>query len=287
MIRIVLFTIFFTTSLFAKINLCVSIPPEAFFVQKIAGDQANVTVLIPPGSSPATYTPKPSQLKAIKQASLYFTIGVPFEQNWLERFKSINPSLKIVDITKDIQKRPMHHTLEKEFHEDAHHHNAHDPHVWLSPKLAMILAKNITDTLSREDPNHRQFYEKNYQSFVAETKTLQEKIKQLLQPLQQRSFIVFHPSFGYFADEFGLKQIALEKEGKEPGLRYIKRVIDFARKNNIHTIFTEPQFSQKSARYIAKQIDGNVVTIDPLSEKWDINLLEIAKSFEKANSHQR
>ncbi len=287
MIRIVLFTIFFTTSLFAKINLCVSIPPEAFFVQKIAGDQANITVLIPPGSSPATYTPKPSQLKAIKQASLYFTIGVPFEQNWLERFKSINPSLKIVDITKGIQKRPMYHTPGEEVHEDAHHHGAYDPHVWLSPKLAMILAKNITDTLSREDPKHRQFYEKNYQGFVAEVKVLHEKIKQLLQPLQQKSFIVFHPSFGYFADEFGLKQIALEKEGKEPGLRYIKRVIDFARKNNIHTIFTEPQFSQKSAHYIAKQINGNVVTIDPLSEKWDTNLLEIAKSFEKANSHQR
>ena len=286
MIKTIL-VLLFTTSLFAKINLCVSIPPEAFFVQKIAGDQANVTVLIPPGTSPATYAPKPSQLKAIKQASLYFTIGVPFEKNWLERFKSINSSLKIVDITKGIQKRPIHHTPGEEVHEDAHHHGAYDPHVWLSPKLAKVLAKNIADALSHEDPQHKQLYEKNYQSFVAEVRILQDKIKKLLQPLQQRSFIVFHPSFGYFANEFGLRQIAIEKEGKEPGLKYIKRVIDFARKNNIHTIFTEPQFSQKSARYIAKQINGNAVTVDPLSEKWDINLLEIAKSFEKANSHQR
>ena len=286
MIKAILVILLFTASLFAKINVCVSIPPEAFFVQKIARDQVNIVVLIPPGSSPATYTPKPSQLKAIKQASLYFTIGVPFEQSWLQRFKSINPLLKIVDITKGIRKRPMHHTLE-EVHEDAHHHNTLDPHVWLSPKLAIVLAKNIADTLSLEDPQHKQFYEKNYQSFVAEVNILQEKIKKILQPLTQRAFIVFHPSFGYFADEFGLKQIALEKEGKEPGLGYIKRVIDFAIKNNIHTIFTEPQFSQKSARYIAKKINGTVATIDPLSKNWDTNLLEIAKSFEKANSHQR
>ncbi|RUM68368.1 MAG: cation ABC transporter substrate-binding protein [Sulfurospirillum sp.] len=279
--------LFFTFSLFAKSDICVSIPPEAFFVQKIAGDQAEVTVLIPPGSSPATYTPKPSQLRAIKKASLYFTIGVPFEQNWLKRFKSINPSLQIIDITKGIQKRPMNHTLEEGDHEEEHHHGTLDPHVWLSPKLAIVLAKNIKEALSQTDPDHRELYEKNLKKFAQEANGLHEEIMERLKSLPFKTFIVFHPSFGYFADEFGLRQVAIEKEGKEPTLKYIQRVIDFARKHHIHTIFTEPQFSQKSARYIAKHIGGNVVSIDPLSQNWDTNLREITRSFEKATSHPR
>jgi zinc transport system substrate-binding protein len=283
MIKIFLW-LFIATTLFARTNVCVSIPPQAFFIQKIAGDTADVTVLIPAGSSPATYTPKPSQLKAIKDASLYFTIGVPFEHNWLNRFKSINTSLKIIDMTQGIKKKALHNPLEKENHQN-HQHETLDPHVWLSPKLAQILAKNIMEAFSQQYPQKRTFYENRYNLFKTEIEHLQNKIKQKLQNLKNKTFIVFHPSFGYFADEFGLKQIAIEKEGKEPSLKYIKRVIDFAKSHNIKTIFVEPQFSQKSASYIAKQIDGQVVSIDPLAKEWDKNLLEIANSFEKASNY--
>ena len=286
MIRTILVTFAFTAFLFAKTNICVSIPPQAFFVQKIAGDLAKVTILIPPGASPAAYTPKPSQLKAIKNASIYFTIGVPFEKNWLERFKSINPSLHIVDMTQEIQKKPLHNPLENHQHEE-HHHGSLDPHVWLSPALSLKLAETVTETLSNKDPKHAALYKENYLHFKKEVTNLQDKIKSKLQNLRQKEFIVFHPSFGYFADSFGLKQIAIEKEGKEPSLKYIRRVIDFAKAHHIKTIFVEPQFSQKSARYIAEQISGEVRSIDPLSQEWDKNLLEIAKSFEKANRHQR
>ncbi len=286
MIRAILVTLFFPTALFAKLKICVSIPPQAFFVDKIAGELAKTTVLIPPGASPATYAPKPSQLKAIREAKIYFTIGVPFEHNWLDRFRSINPSLKIVDMAKGIAKKPLHNPLEAhEAHNEheGHAHGARDPHVWLSPQLARILAKNVTETLINADPEHKAVYEKNYAQFIALTQDLEKEIAEKLQPLKQRTFIVFHPSFGYFADEFALKQVAIEKEGKEPSLRYMKRVIDFAREHNIKTIFVEPQFSQKSARYIAKQIGGKVVAIDPLAYDWDTNLLKIAQSFEKAD----
>jgi zinc transport system substrate-binding protein len=285
MIRTILVTLFFLTSLFATPHVCVSIPPQAYFVDKIAGDHATVTVLIPPGSSPATYTPKPSQIKAIKDAQIYFTIGVPFEKNWLERFKSINPDLKIIDMTKGIKKEPLHNPLvhHDNTHEDKHHHGTLDPHVWLSPKLALILAKNVADTLSKEDSAHQKTYEENYKAFAKSLKRLEAKISKILKGVKQKTFIVFHPSFGYFAKAFGLQQVAIEKEGKEPSLRYIKRVIDFAKKNHIKTIFVEPQFSQKSARYIAKQIGGKVIPIDPLAYDWDKNLLEIAQSFEKAD----
>ncbi len=278
--------LFITLPLFAKIDICVSIPPQAYFVKKIADDLANVTVLIPPGSSPATYTPKPSQLKAIKKASLYFTIGVPFEKNWLKRFRSINPSLVVVDMTEGIKKEPLQNALEHE-HIHEHHHGAFDPHVWLSPKLALTLASNITAILSQKDPAHQNIFKQNYTDFKKSIALLQQKISKKLENLPQKEFIVFHPSFGYFAKEFGLSQVAIEKEGKEPSLKYIKRVIDFAKKHQIKTIFVEPQFSQKSARYIAKQINGNVASIDPLAEDWEQNLINIANSFEKASRYQR
>jgi len=290
MIKTILALIALTSALLAKTNVCVSIPPQAYFVKKIAGDQANVTVLVPPGASPATYTPRPKQMRAIKNASLYFTIGVPFEKNWLQRFKSVNPSMTIVDMTAGIHKRPMQHSIDKKAdkdHKHNHNHGSLDPHVWLSPALAKILAKNTLVALSKADPDHAPLFKKNYHTLLQKIETLQAQIREKLENLPQKTFIVFHPSFGYFADEFGLRQVAIEHEGKKPSLRYLKRVIDFAKKHHIRTVFTEPQFSRKSARYIAKQIGGQVVDIDPLSEMWETNLLKIADSLEKASRHQR
>jgi len=257
MIKTILVLLFVsTTALFAKLDVCVSIPPQAFFVKKIAGDHVHTTVLIPPGASPATYAPKPSQLKAIKKASLYFTIGVPFEKNWLARFQSINPNLRIVDMTQGIEKMPMRNPLDEAHADEEHHHTGLDPHVWLSPSLVAKMAKTVRDTLCDTDPAHAAEYESNYRHFLSEIEALKKEISEKVSSLKQRTFIVFHPSFGYFAREFGLRQIAIEKEGKEPTLHYIKRVIDFAKAHGIKTIFTEPQFSQKSARTIAKAIGG-------------------------------
>ncbi len=285
MMRTILFFLLFSVFAIAHTKVCVSIPPQAYFVKKIAGDKADVTVLIPPGASPATYSPKPSQLKAIRDASIYFTIGVPFEKNWLDRFKSINPTLKIVDTTRNITKMPMSHGLEAHEHEahEGHRHEGLDPHVWLNPALVAKMTEVIKETFVEEDPKNSAFYEKNYQRFLHDIERLQQQIAAKLSALKQKDFIVFHPSFGYFAKAFGLHQIAIEKEGKEPSLRYMKRIIDFARKHEIKTIFVEPQFSQKSARYIARAIGGKVVSIDPLAYEWEKNMLEIAESFEKAD----
>ncbi len=290
MIRTILVFTLFTVLGWAKSSVCVSIPPQAYFVKKIAGDKADITVLIPPGASPATYAPKPSQMKAIKKASLYFTIGVPFEKNWLERFRSLNPKLKIIDMAQDIKKIPMQNHLDHESEtdeaHDTHEHHDHaglDPHVWLSPTLVAKMAEVIKDTFVREDPQNSAFYAENYQKFLKEIEAIRTKIANLLSHLKEKEFIVFHPSFGYFAGEFGLKQIAIEREGKEPGLRYMKRVIAFAKKHGIKTIFVAPQFSQKSARYIARAIGGKVESIDPLAYDWERNIMEIAKSFEKAD----
>ena len=279
--RIIIVLITLTTLLSAKMQVCVSILPQAFFVQKIAGDLVDIEVLVKPGSSPATYAPKPSQLKLISDSSLYFTIGVDFEQNWLHRFSSINDEMKLIDTTKGIEKISMKNDNHEEEEHEGHHHKGLDPHVWLDPILVTSQVNIITDALVKEDPKNSKIYFQNRENFIKELNAVDAEIKKILSNTKDREFIVFHPSFGYFAKRYGLEQITIEKEGKEPSVKHIKKVIDFAKEHQIKRVFVAPQFSQKSAKQIAKLIDGTVTSINPLARKWDENILNIAKSLVK------
>ena len=275
--RVFFIIVALTTFLSAKMLVCVSIPPQEFFVKKIAGELAQVEILVKPGASPATYSLKPSQLKVISDAAFYFTIGVAFEKNWLHKFTDLNKNLKLIDTTKEIHKIPMADDTHKH---DGHHHGGLDPHVWLDPMLVKSQVKIISEAFIAQDPKNAKIYLENSKSFIKELEDIDTQIKKILSNVPQKEFIIFHPSFGYFAKAYGLKQIAIEKEGKEPNIKYIKKIVDFAKKEGIKTIFTAPQFSQKSAEQIAKLIDGKVKSIDPLSKNWDENILDIAKSFQ-------
>ncbi|WP_456390047.1 metal ABC transporter solute-binding protein, Zn/Mn family [Hydrogenimonas sp.] len=259
----------------AKVDVVVSIIPQKYFVKKIARDLADVTVMVVPGANPATYEPKPSQMKKIARADLYFSIGVPFEKAWLPRFRAQNPKMKIVDITEGIKKVPMqsHH-----HHHDRHHlASSLDPHVWLSPPLVKILAENITKSLQSEDPAHSKIYAKNLAKFEKEIDMLDEKLKKTLEPCRGRAMMVFHPSWGYFARTYGLRQIPIEIEGKEPKSKELIHLIHEAKEEGVDTLFVQPQFSQRTARIIAKAIGASIVPADPLAENWSRNLLQIAK----------
>ncbi len=274
--KIIILILLLTSMLQAKMQVCVSIAPQAFFVKKIAGDLADVEVLVKDGSSPATYAPKPSQLKTIANSKLYFTIGVAFEKNWLDRFKSVNDNLLLIDTTTGIQKLHMDN---KHKHSKNEHNEGLDPHIWLDPILVIKQVNTISEAFTSQDPKNSKIYIQNRDNFIKELKDLDKQIKDILANIKNRKFIVFHPSFGYFAKRYNLTQIAIEKEGKEPSIKYLKKVIDFAKQNDIKRVFVAPQFSQKSARQIAKEIDGKVVTVNPLAYNWDENLLSIAKSF--------
>lgn len=280
--RIIITLLTLTTLLSAKMQVCVSILPQAFFVEKIAGDLANIEVLVKPGSSPATYAPKPSQLKLISDASLYFTIGVAFEQNWLHRFSAVNSDMKLIDTTQNIEKISMgeKEACKHDHDHDGHHHTGLDPHIWLDPILVVSQVKTIAEAFIAEDPKNTSIYLQNRDQFIKELQSIDAEIQKILANTKNRKFIVFHPSFGYFANRYGLEQVAIEKEGKEPSVKYIKKVIDFAKEHQIKTIFVAPQFSQKSAQQISKQIGGSVKSINPLAIKWDENILNIARSFE-------
>ncbi len=270
-----------------SVNVAVSILPQKYFVKKIGGDRVNVSVMVLPGANPATYEPKPRQMVNLAQAKIYFAIGVPFEANWLPKFAKTNPDMTIVATQSGITRIPMKAGGHRH-HETEHGHEtisagAKDPHIWLSPPLVRVQAKNILDALFEADPEGRMAYQANYKAFSEELKSLDMEIRRVLQTTGQNArFMVYHPSWGYFAQNYGLEQIPIELEGKKPSPRKLLALIQEAHKDGIKVIFVQPQFSEKSAETIASAIGGKVVFADPLAEDWKNNLLAVANKFKSA-----
>ncbi len=264
---------------YAKPNIIVSIPPQKTFVQKIAKDKAEVTVMVEPGNSPHSYEPKPSQMISISKADLYFSIGVEFENVWLDRFKAQNPKLKFVDMDNKVPKIQIaeHHQHENKHPDKGHHHNGTDPHTWTSPKNVAIMAKNIYTALVQTDPQNEPFYRSNLDNFIKEIQDTDAQIKNALKEVRPKSkFMVFHPSWGYFAHEYDLVQIAVEIEGKTPKPKEMIKVINEAKEEKVKVIFTQPEFSDKSAQIIARETGIVVKKISPLDPNWSENLISIA-----------
>lgn len=277
----------------------VSILPQKFFVQQISMDALDIEVMVKPGASPHTYEPKPSQMRKLADAQAYFTIGVALEGVWLDKIRTINPDMRVVHTEAGITKIRMDHD---HHHEDNHlaagnEHDEHgaqgehdanaensglDPHIWLSPELVKIQVKTIKDSLVELDPDRAQQYQENYSRFVAKVDALDSRLQGMLDGKSGTKFMVFHPSWGYFANSYGLEQIAVEIEGKSPKPSHLKKLIDQAAEENITVLFAQPQLSKKSAKMIAREINGEVVLIDPLAEDWFANMNHVADTLSSA-----
>jgi zinc transport system substrate-binding protein len=245
-------------------SVFVSILPQKYFVERIAGSQAEVSVMVGPGDSPATYEPMPRQIDALSRARVYFQIGVPFERVWMTRLRAANTGMVVVDTTVGIQRR------------------LGDPHVWTSPMLVKSMAGRIRDAFVKLDSTHAEDYEHNYRRFAADLDALDAEIRARLSSNAGDAFLVFHAAWGYFAEAYGLRQIAIEAEGKEPGPRTLARVISEARALGIKAVFVQPQFSRASAEMIAQQIGGRVIAVDPLAENYIENMRHVVASFAEA-----
>jgi zinc transport system substrate-binding protein len=273
------------------IEVFVSIVPQKTFVERIGGESVKVSVMVQPGANPATYEPKTRQMVALTKAKAYFAIGVPFEAVWLNRISAANPEMMVIHTEEGIEKRIMedhfhvkedHSALEKGKGAEEHH-GVKDPHIWLSPRLVKTQARNILNGLLRIDPARAASYEKNYQYFIGEISDLDNEIKGIFSGKGERkAFMVFHPAWGYFAQAYGLEQVAVQMEGKEPGPVDLSELIPYAREEGIKVIFVQPEFSTKSAEAIAKAIEGKVVFANPLALDWADNLKKVATEFEAA-----
>lgn len=268
------------------VKVFVSIAPHAHWVEQIGGDPVAVSVMLEPGDNPHTYEPTPRQMVAVSEADIYFRSGVPFEAAWMDRLKQNADSLQVVDLREGIELRDMEDHLCLDH--DHHHHHEHgaggnkDPHTWLSPLKAKQQAETIAAALQEADPSHAEDYERNLKAFQERLQALHEDIAEQLADLEHRRFLVYHPAWGYFADAYGLEQVPIEIEGKEPTARQLAQIIDYAKEQGIKAIFVQQQFSRKTGQAIASAIGGEVIAIDPLARNYFENLRTIAQRLAEA-----
>ena len=268
--------LFLSAVSYARLPIIVSIVPQKTFAEAIGKDLVDATVMVQPGSSPHTYEPKPSQMQQIAKAKLYLAIGVEFEKVWLPKFHDLNPKLPIVDTSRGITRRIM-----QEHHPDPGEKATHpDPHVWTTPTNVRIIAKNILTALTQADPSHAEAYQKNYQAFLQTIDQTDAKIRSLLSEVPKGTkFMVFHPSWGYFADAYGLVQLPVQVAGKSPKPRELVALIQQAKKEHVRAIFTQPEFSDKMAQVMAHELHIPVRKISPMAPDWSTNLIRLARDI--------
>ncbi len=236
--------------------------------------------MIPPGFSPTTYNPSPEQLRKLQDADIYFRIGhIPFEKAQMGKLKKLNSKMMVVDTSEGITLlKTASHSHAKNAHDEIEeeHEEGDDPHIWISPNLVKIQAKHIYDALVEYSPQNKDSFTQNYNQFIKDLDELEQKLANAFAPIKGQTILVFHPAFGYLANDYGFTQVAIEIEGKNPSPTQLQEVIKEAKKKSIKAIFVQKQFSTKSAQAVAKEINGAVVPIDPLAKNYFDNLKQMA-----------
>lgn len=249
-----------------KLTIAVSIPPQADFVKNICGDSAEIITVIPAGYSPETYEPAPRDIEKLSGADIYFTIGVPAEGS------GILPHVKELEVYNLAEKCAETYpelTLGEE----------RDPHIWLSPRRAALMTDLIAKRLSELHPEMSEAFSAASASYIEKITSAAAEASEILSSAKSKDFIVFHPAFGYFADEYGLRMIALEEEGKEATASRIAQLADMAKSEGLNTIFYQQETDGHQARAFAEEIGGKAVQLSPLSEDYTENLLHMARAI--------
>lgn len=243
--------------------ITVSIAPFKYFIEAIGRNDFKVNVMVPPGANPHIYEPYPQQIILLRKSIAYISNGyLGFEMTWLDRFYEINKTMIRLSVGDKINTIASVHKHEGE------HSEGTDPHYWASPESALIIASSVKDLLCSLNPAGKQNYETNYDSLIMKINETDKNAKSLFSGFQGRAFMIYHPNLAYLARDYGLEEIPVEFEGKEPPPSRLKELIDFAKKNNIKTIFVQREYDSKNAQAIAHEIGADVRLIDPLSEDW-------------------
>jgi zinc transport system substrate-binding protein len=258
--------------------ISVSIIPQKYFIEQLAGDLVEVNVMIPPGASPATYEPTVSQLGKLDRSLAYFRIGyVGFEQSWMEKIISVNPGMKIADLSKGVELILEDSPEEEEHH--GHTHHGVDPHIWMSTINARIIASNIHNELVLLFPDEKEYLQQRLHHFSLSLDSLHLTITNELEDMENRKFMIYHPALTYYARDYGLEQFSLEIEGKSPSPAHMKQMTDLAADQHISKIFIQNQFDRKNAEVLAKETGSEVIPFDPLDLHWDQQMRYIAKQL--------
>lgn len=261
--------------------IVVTIEPQRYFTEAIAGDKFDVISIVPKGSSPETYDPTPQQLVSLGDSKAYLRIGyIGFEQVWMDRLIDNTPHIQIFDTSKDIDLI----LGEAHNHGDHQHAGGVEPHIWNSTNNALIIARNTYKALCQLDKENEAYYLNRYDSLCQRIMHTDSIIRKTLQqPGTAQSFMIYHPALSYFARDYGLQQISIEEGGKEPSPAHLKDLVDLCRQEDVRIIFIQPEFDRRNAEIIARETGTDIVPINPLSYDWEAEMLAVAQALTDHN----
>ena len=268
----------------AESTVAVTIVPQIEMVEAIAGERVEVVEMIPKGFSPANYSPSPSEMRAFSEASIYFSIGVPADmQNILPRAEE-RSDLEVVKLFERIETKYPHRYFGEEDeqnieHDDGHGHShagGRDPHIWLSPARTGYMVDIMRDELIKILPEYETEFKENADQYLAKLAAANQKNKELLAPYKGEAILVYHPSFGYFTENYELKMLSIEKDGKEPGPQHLQEVIENAKEQGIQNVFYQAEIDSTKTRAVAEELGGEIVQLNPLAENYIENLENMA-----------
>ncbi|WP_257927550.1 metal ABC transporter solute-binding protein, Zn/Mn family [Campylobacter lari] len=261
-------------SIYAKDLVSVSIAPQAYFVKQIAKDTLDINIVIPPNANEHTFEFKPSGILKLEKSDIYFTANLEFEKIWILKLKDNLKNTKIISTQNGIDFIPL-----QEHTHEGHHHHGDDPHTWLDPLLAKTHAKNITLALIEQYPQNKAFYEQNLENFLKEMDALNLQIQALFKNVKNKHFLVYHPSWGYFAKRYHLSQIPVEIEGKEPKPKDLAKLAKLIQKEQIKAIFVPKGANNNTIEAMASNYNLKIIELDHLPSDYENELLKDAKNI--------
>jgi zinc transport system substrate-binding protein len=258
--------------------LTVSILPEKYFIDQIACEEYTVHVMIPPGANHEAFDPTPKQILELENSVAYFKIGnFEFERILMDKIGSISQAIKIINLSEGIDL-----LTDRDSSQVSPGEQGADPHIWLSPKEVKRMVLTIYLALEAIDPQRTEMYKKNYERLIIKLDSADNKLQSIFEQCRLHRFIIYHPALGYLARDYGLEQIAIEREGKNPAPAYLRQIIDFAKQEHIRIILIQKEFDTDNALAVAREINGTLIIIDPMAYDWFSNMEAIANTLNKA-----
>ena len=258
-----------------KPDVLVTIEPLRYFAEQIAGEHFTIQSMVPKGSSPETYDPTPQQLVDLTECKAYLAVGhLGFEQQWIQKLSENAPNVRFCNTSEGVKYLSSSHTHDGEKAGD-------EPHVWTSPSNALIMAKNICNLFCELDPEHQEEYTQNYTQLATLIQQTDAEIRTIVNNGVQTTFAIYHPTLTYFANDYGLEQLCIESDGKEPSPAQLKTLIEHCKKDHVKVIFIQQEFNQHNAEIVAQETGAELVTINPLSYEWQKEIINIANALKK------
>ena len=256
-------------------TIYVTLPPIAYLVKQLAGPGYKVQTLFSTTQDPHTFEPQTKQIADISKSDIFFVAGMPEEKAFEEHFENKRYPA-VYNVSRFIKKRKLNCSKCASC-------NNLDPHTWLSPENLDKQAIAIVSALSAHYPENKKTFQTRYKTLRKQLNELNEEVSKKLKPYKGQAFFVYHPSFGYFAQAYGLKQIAIENEGKKPSVKHLRKIIEIGSKQKHKVVITQPQFIRKYADEVAREIGAKVYLVNPLSADPIDTIEKLADIISKAD----